>query len=154
MSGRIADDGVADDQNIPLGPVKSDFSGGFTMSAHHDKRPRLRAHFKLVVQLGSLAARMRRVGGVDRRARSGAGADLVGGARVLLLVRDNRGAETGEIFSPARRLTGSLQRFRRVKNEIAVEIVSVRLGARASKMPFNSSLIPIPSLSCQLSATS
>ena len=79
---RVADDGIADDQDPPVLPQQGNLARRLSRGIDHLQRPDGGADFQLVVQFRPLVSGVVSVVGMDERPRAGARAHPVGGGAV------------------------------------------------------------------------
>ena len=106
------------------------FARRLARRANDNQGPDLFTDVEFIIQVGALFARMWRIRRMNRGARAGARPDLVRGARVVAIGQENSAdTEPGQLFEillawlygvDAEIAVG-------VTNEVAVEVVAVRL---------------------------
>jgi hypothetical protein len=131
-AGRPADDGIADEQDAPVGPVQRHLARRLARGVDGHQRPQLGADQQRAVDLDPLAFGVRPVGRVDQGLRAGRLAHAVGGASVIAVgQQDQPDALLGD------RLQLGVVGFDRVDDQVAglavrqldqvaVEVVAVR----------------------------
>jgi hypothetical protein len=127
---RIPDHRISHYQQPPLLPVESHFARRFSRHANHSQRPDLAANLQLVVKLRALAARVRRIAGMDCGSSPGSRPHPVGRPYVVTVGKQDVADASLRQF--IERLLAQLNRIDGkvpcpVDNQKAVEVIAMRL---------------------------
>src|SRR4029450_2087262 len=86
---RVADHGIADDEDLSLRPMEHHFARRLARRANDNQGADLFTDVEFIIPFRAFFARMRRIRWMNRSARAGARPHLVCGARVVTIGQQN-----------------------------------------------------------------